>query len=78
MVEPKSIEENAEWIKLNLNGIKDATYKQNDIFQKMEEHLKHINWNLGTIAGALTKNKKLLAEIDKAKKEDSAAKPKID
>ena len=77
-MEPKSIEENAEWIKFNTNGIKDALFKLNDIATKTEEHLKHINWNLGTIAGALTKNKKLLADIEKAKKDDSSDSKKKD
>jgi len=73
-MEPKSIEENAEWIKFNTNGIKDALFKGNDIAVKIEEHLKHINWNLGTIAGALTKNKKLISDIEKEKKDSKTSK----
>ena len=73
-MEPKSIEENAEWIKVNTNGIKDALFKMNDIGNKISEHLEHMNWNLGTIAASLTNNKKLLSDIEKAKKE--AKKPK--
>ena len=51
----KSIEENTEYIRMNS--------------QQIAKHLEHINWNLGKLVGILTKNPKLIEEIEKAEHE---------
>jgi hypothetical protein len=63
-----------EFIKVNTNVLSKEAVKNTETFLKIEEDLKHINWNLGTIAGALTKDKKLLSEIEEAKAEDKKGK----
>lgn len=49
--------------------MKDEEYLVHNL-NKIAKHLEHINWNLGKIMAHLTKDTKLLKEIEKVEKED--------
>jgi len=60
-----------EFIKVNTKKISEESAKQTEVLKELSEHLKHLNWNLGLIGAYLTKNKKVISDIEQARAEET-------